>query len=397
MMITRTLVRLTFVLGLFFDPPSFAADITLHDNAEGSPAIPLIESAKKSLDVEAYQMDSPAVQSAILEAAKNGIKVRVLIEPTPVGTRCDIFSNSSTASDDPLLSFDDTCSALKVFKTRLEGFGGTFQAFSKTLCGVGSGSSNFAGCVQHGKMFIADREEAILSTGNFNSTSLCDLKEKPSRCNRDFTVAIKTPAVVRNLVSVFELDWIGIPYNLPESLPRDVFSTLTISPFSMAPITNFIRSAKVTVEIEEQYLNDPTMNAALVETAARGVDVKILVASYCAFGKPSASVIKRAKVNNGAFEGAGAEVMTFPSAIRINGKPGYLHSKAIVVDGNRAWVGSENGSTQSLTRNREFGIFFNDAVAVEKLRTSFLTDFRNPEAQTWQDSLECRNDVIDLD
>jgi phosphatidylserine/phosphatidylglycerophosphate/cardiolipin synthase-like enzyme len=41
----------------------------------------------------------------------------------------------------------------------------------------------------------------------------------------------------------------------------------------------------------------------------------------------------------------------------------YIHAKAIVVDGARAYVGSENLSTQSLDRNREVGILENGSIA----------------------------------
>lgn len=386
---------LRLLLGFLLSASCLATEVTLYDNAQdGSPVISLIQNAKKTIDIEVYEMENPGVHAALLAAAREGVQIRILVEPSPVGARCNIFANASTPNDDPIQ--DNACAEMKAFKLKLEDLGGKLQPFSKLLCGSGSGEA-FAGCFQHGKILIADGMTATLSTGNFNSTSFCDLGENPGRCNRDFTVSIRTAAVVDTLESVFNHDWIGVPYDLPRSLPRDSFSTITISPFSMSPLTTFIRSAKESLEIEEQYLNDPTMNAALIETANRGVDVKILVASYCAFGRPTASAIKRANTNNKAFEGAGAKVMTFPSAIRINGKPGYMHSKAIVVDGSRAWVGSVNGSTMSLTQNREYGVFIHDSVAVEKLRASFMKDFENPNAETWQDSLNCLNDITDLE
>lgn len=394
-------VRFFLLLSFLVPPLCYAADIALHDNAlDGSPLIPLISSARETLDIEIYQMENPGVQLALLTAAKRGVQVRILIEPTPVGTRCDIFSNATTTHDDPIYIYADACTALKTFKIQLENLGGDFKPFNKALCGNGSGSDEreavevTAGCFQHGKALISDGSVALLSTGNFNSTNLCDSDANPKRCNRDFTVSIRTTVIVNNLQTIFDLDWIGVPYSIPNSLPRDALATLTVSPFSMAPLTAFLQSAMKSVEIEEQYLNDPTVNSALIETALRGVDVKILVSSYCAFGKPSPSVIERANTNNTAFESAGAKVMTFPSSIKINGKPGYLHAKAIVVDGSRAWVGSVNGSTQSMTRNREYGIFINDPTVAKKLRASFLGDFTNSNAETWQDSLNCLNDII---
>lgn len=370
---------------------SASAEVVLYENArDGSPLIPLINSARETLDIEIYEMGDPAVQYALLHAASDGVRVRILVEPTPVGGLCEIFLNASATAD------SEDCRVLRNFKFQLERLGGKFFPFNKALCGLGSGGrfdDETGGCVQHGKIAIADRADAILSTGNFNSVDLCNLAANPRFCQRDYTVSVRTPFIVDDLQSVFDFDWIGIPYDLPHSLPRDAFNALSISPFSLPPLVEFILSARKSIEIQEQYLNDPTMNQALIDIAKKGkVAVKIMVSSFCAFGKPSAILVKRATDTYTNFEAAGAQVMTFPSAILIRGKPGYLHAKAIIVDGREAWVGSVNGSTQSLTRNREFGIFFSDPVAVRRLRASFAKDFADENAETWQESLDCLKD-----
>ena len=82
----------------------------------------------------------------------------------------------------------------------------------------------------------------------------------------------------------------------------------------------------------------------------------------------------------------------FTRRIVVGGRPGYLHAKAIIVDGKKAWVGSVNGSTAALTNNREFGIFVTEPALISKLSKSILSDFSDPRGESWVDSVECKYD-----
>ncbi|HEY4384645.1 MAG TPA: phospholipase D-like domain-containing protein [Ktedonobacteraceae bacterium] len=55
----------------------------------------------------------------------------------------------------------------------------------------------------------------------------------------------------------------------------------------------------------------------------------------------------------------------------------YMHAKIIVVDGQQAFVGSENISTASLNRNRELGIIVSDAAVLNTLQSTFQLDWSN--------------------
>src|SRR5258708_36941752 len=52
-----------------------------------------------------------------------------------------------------------------------------------------------------------------------------------------------------------------------------------------------------------------------------------------------------------------------------------MHAKIIVVDGKKAFVGSENISAQSLDQNRELGIIVSDANVLSRLQTTFQKDW----------------------
>ena len=55
-----------------------------------------------------------------------------------------------------------------------------------------------------------------------------------------------------------------------------------------------------------------------------------------------------------------------------------MHAKIIVVDGARAFLGSENLTANSLDNNRELGILLDDAGIVGQLASIAQKDFTNP-------------------
>lgn len=375
------------MLGLWFalisSTFSFSAQAAvdrLYDNAsDGSPAIGLIRSARQSLDLEIYTMKDQTVASEILAALKRGVRVRIIQAANPVMDNCPVFKPNvpGTTPD---------CLALRALVARVNQGGGKYIPFSYELCGT---PGSF--CYQHGKLIIQDKTTAMISTGNLDPSNLCDIPELPAHCNRDFSVVTTDKDVTVALNQIFEKDLVGQAYDLGSVLrgsPR-----LTASPLSLNPLVNFINSATKTIQIHNQYLYDSDLNNALMAAAKRGVKVFVMVASVSAFGKmnPTADLtkIQRWTTSFQAFDAAGVRSKIFDDHMTINGQPGYLHAKAILVDSARAWVGSVNGSIQSLTQNREYGLFSNDPTLVKHLGEIMYADFANRNAETWKQSLVC--------
>jgi cardiolipin synthase len=331
----------------------------LYENGvDPSLVIPFIQSAQKTLDIEIYTMEDLSVINAIKTAIGRGVKVQIVQTSNPVGDPCGVFDTNAAG---------DSCAPLRDFVSYVNSHGGKYVPFSFGLCGTPGKS-----CFQHGKMMIVDGKEALISTGNFDPTNLCDLS-----------------------ANVFQHDLSFEPYDLSSIIGSE--TRITASPLSMTPLMNFIDSAKKSIQLENQYLQDPTMNAHLIAAAHRGVKVFVMVASVTAFGRLSAtsdaSQISRWTSTYTAFDQAMINTKIFDNSMTINSQPGYLHAKVILVDGNRAWVGSVNGSTESLTENREFGIFSNDTAVVKKLAEVLYADFTNPNAETWKQSLNCVKDA----
>lgn len=351
------------------------ADDQFFENSTGSPFLKLLRSAKKTIDIETYTMNDPQADQEIRNALSRGVQVRIVEEPTPVGAACHPFGESTAAS-----SQTADCLRQQDLVNYVNQNGGRYVPFSKDLCG------KTKHCYQHGKIVIIDGNAALVSTGNFDVSNLCDHSAGPKVCDRDYTILSRDGSILRALQNVFENDLAGNSTDLGNLGTQD----LTVSPNSMQPLMDFIGSATTSLQIETQYLSDPTMNQAIMDAASRGVQVSVMVASACAFGKPSASEVKKWTAIYSAFDSAGVNSRVFDSKMQVGGVAGYLHAKAIIVDGKRAWIGSVNGSKTSLTDNREYGIFINNSSMISDLNGYVSADFTNSLAQSWQDSIACQ-------
>lgn len=373
-------------------PPSSEKDPLplegFYNNADGSPVLDLIRGARQSLEIEFYQMTDPDVIGAISDALKRGVRVRVVKEPAPVADSCKVFEPRNDSEES--LSGDASCAVQRQLRSEILAKGGAYVPFTKaTLC-----PNTSASCVQHGKLLIADGRAALISTGNFNSTNLCNLAHNPSRCNRDFTMIVRTPAVISLLTQVFESDLRQKSYDLAAMIDGSgAKDEVTISPLSLEPLVAFINSAKTRIQLNNQYIKEPTLHSALVAAAARGVKVEITLASLCSFGMPSDKDEALAVKLFEPFDAAGVSLRMMPASFKIRGKAAYMHAKSIIIDNTRAWVGSVNGSVSGTQNNREFGVFFSRPEWVAALSSVMDSDHGAPEMESWRESLVCMNDL----
>jgi phosphatidylserine/phosphatidylglycerophosphate/cardiolipin synthase-like enzyme len=353
------------------------------ENPDGTPPTTLIQSAHASIDIEIYTMADPQVQTALLQAMGRGVRVRVIQEPAPYDSPCHVFEAAATKDG-------SSCKSAKQFVLQVQSQGGQYVPFNKSLCGNNAAPN----CFEHGKIMLVDGTSALISTGNFDASNLCDTSVGVKKCDRDYTFVTTDPGTISTLEQIFETDLLGIPYDLPSILAQPAANALTVSPFSLTPLVNFINTATTSLQIEEQYLWQTQINQAIMSAAQRGVHVEIMVASACSYGRPNSSETSEFQRTFSAFDQAGVNSRMFTVNNRVNGMPGYLHAKAIVIDGVRAWVGSVNGSDTATSANREFGVFFTELPLVQQLSADLENDFQNSGSETWQDSLNCGEGIL---
>lgn len=353
-----------------------------YDNSKSTAVFDMIRGAKQTLDIEIYQMYDADVRLELRNALARGVRIRVVQEPEPLNDECLLFTDVQ-ASD------AKRCADLKRLRGEVISRGGAYVPFNKAaLC---ANASKY--CFQHGKLMIADAKALLVSTGNFNTSNLCNLKRNPTRCNRDYSMVIRDTETVRFLSAIFEQDLAAKPYDLESMVVNDPQTkVVTVSPFSREPLVNLIKAAKKSIRVENQYLQERTLNVALMDAARRGVNVEITLASACAFGKPGPGEAKSLTKRYSEFEAAGIRLRMLPSRFKINGRPGYLHAKAFVVDDELGWVGSVNGSITATSNNREFGVVFRQASWVKALTAVLDFDHRSTDTQSWKQSLNCVKD-----
>ncbi len=120
-----------------------------------------------------------------------------------------------------------------------------------------------------------------------------------------------------------------------------------------------VSAATRTLDIEAESFEDRMTAAAVIARARAGVAVRLVLPD----ATPSASSMQ--SIQN--VLAAGVRV------VRVRAP--YIHSKAVVVDGARAYVGSANLTYVSLTANRELGVVFDVPEEVRRVADVVARDF----------------------
>jgi len=189
----------------------------------------------------------------------------------------------------------------------------------------------------HGKMMIVDGK--FLHVYGFNFTGL-DIKS----C-RSFGVVTKNPKIVKEAMKLFEADFERQPY-----VPAN--DRLVVSPENARDrLCKFISAARRELLIYDPQVSDDAMLRVIAERIKAGVDVKII-------GKVEA------KWN-------------------IKGEPypgKRLHTRAMIRDGKRAFIGSQSLRRLELEKRREVGIIITDENVIADMQAIFERDWAQTES-----------------
>jgi phosphatidylserine/phosphatidylglycerophosphate/cardiolipin synthase-like enzyme len=199
---------------------------------------------------------------------------------------------------------------------------------------------------QHSKFFIVDDEVAVISTGNYSKTYSIERERNHVATDRD-------PADLADLRTMFDADWAGAGASLAMPCTR-----MLIAPINARErILALIASAEATLEIESMQFGDPAVRAAVKARALAGVSVRVMIAdaNWISANTYAAQYLTE----------IGVPVKWMP----------HVHTKVIVADGERAYLGSENLSTNSLDNNREVGLIVTDPSSIAPIATTFESDW----------------------
>jgi cardiolipin synthase A/B len=184
----------------------------------------------------------------------------------------------------------------------------------------------------HGKMMIVD---GTLHVYGFNYTKL-DIDH-----SRSFGVVTRNKRLVAEAVKLFEADNNRTVY-------EPGYRRLVVSPeTSRDALTTFMKRAKRQLLIYDEQVSDNLVQRVLLERAKAGVEIRII-------GKLEKKL-------------QGVKVRRLADL--------RLHVRAIVRDGQEAFVGSQSLRKLELDGRREVGVVVNDSRIAKKIASVFETDW----------------------
>jgi phosphatidylserine/phosphatidylglycerophosphate/cardiolipin synthase-like enzyme len=312
-------------------PPALGSDGTammLMPDSKAGPVVALIARAATSIDLEIYQLQSPAVVAALIAAKQRGVTVRVMLEPKTVGAQN--YKPVSAVLSRAGISVQTTPSAF-------------------------DSSHN----VDHAKFMILDGRELVFGSGNMVRSGLGG-NPAGEFDNRDFWVRDTRTASVRAAETLFTDDWNR------SSTTSENLSSLVVTPDNAdASVLSLIDRAKGRLYLYNQSLNDATILSHLADAKSRGVDVRVLLGMQPGFG--GAPPANQDAIDQLTADGIPAAYFTAH----------YLHGKVIVID-NAAFVGSQNFTSGGLAHNRELGEILTSSTIVSALAQAFEADQAKP-------------------
>lgn len=206
----------------------------------------------------------------------------------------------------------------------------------------------------HAKYLVVDRAIAVVMSMNFNVDAM-------SR-ERNYGFIDRDPDDVADLVAIFEMDWATGGGEPPK--PADLACTrLIVSPNNARQrILEHVNSAKSKLDIAAMYVSETTVRTAIIQAASRGVAVRVVMQSST---DESGGIAALRAANIPVHDADDAQF--------------FLHAKLMIADGV-AFVGSENFSATSLTKNREVGALIFEPAQVATIQQQFDRDFADTPA-----------------
>jgi len=293
-----------------------------------------IGAARRSIDMEMYELKDPVAEQDLAAAARRGVTVRVLLDRDYSGADVNAPAHAY-----------------------LEAHGVQVRWAQ-------------AHYIFHIKATSFDDRSADVSTANLTAEYYSS--------TRDAEVIDTDPAQVKAIEQTFANDWAAAPDDTPREqtvqAPGLVWSPNTGSDSAETAMVAQINSAKHAVEFESEELSDAPVYDALAAAARRGVRCRIVMTDSGDWDEAFAAVTK-----------AGCLVHVFPDSSSAL----YIHEKLVLDDPGTATqsleIGSQNASWESLHENRELGLLIHaangGAAVIASVNGTFQQDFGN--ASSW--------------
>ena len=301
------------------EPPPSTPGVTIQvqPSDNGLALVNAIKGAKKSVHMEMYLLSSDEIVDALIDLKNAGKDVKVILNKTFPPNGGDNTSVYNT---------------LKNYNVNVVWAPPGYQ-------------------YTHAKTILIDGTKLVVMTMNLTYTS--------AQTNREYIATDTDPADVADAEKIFDADYKNQSLTLPNTklvLSPDSASTVN----AQTRLVNLVASAKKSVDVEVQSLSDDKLVDAIIKAKKAGITTRV--------------VLDGDTLGGSAQEQAVADLKAGGVAVKLVSTPD-IHAKAIVVDGARAYVGSQNFTSTALFANREVGIITDTAAEVAKVTKAISDDF----------------------
>jgi phosphatidylserine/phosphatidylglycerophosphate/cardiolipin synthase-like enzyme len=283
------------------------------------PVHEFINSAQNSLLIKQFTFTEPSLIAAVIDRKNAGVDVRVMLNAKRSG--------GDRANDD------------------------TFEQLQRAGIAVKWSSPKFY--VTHEKSIVVDEKAALVATFN--------LMEKYFSLTRDYGIITDNPYHVAQIVEVFNADWDERDWNC--SAYEGLLWSNSNSRYHMA---QFIDTATERLDVQHPKYVDAVILERLAAAADRGVKVHVLCGG-------------RHGISEWDMLDTFASLRTLKRfGVKVHKQKNLrVHAKLIVVDDQRALVGSMNIDRSAFDLRRELGIMTDDPVIVGRLKDVFNSDWES--------------------
>jgi phosphatidylserine/phosphatidylglycerophosphate/cardiolipin synthase-like enzyme len=281
------------------------------------PVREFIESAQSSLLVKQFTFTEESLIQAVIGRREAGVDVRVMLNAARSG--------GDRANDE------------------------TYERFSSAGIDVQWANPKFY--VTHEKSIVVDGQAALVATFN-----LC---EKYFTLTRDYGVITHDPHHVAQIIEVFDADW-----SHGDWVPSVYEGLLWSNSNSRLHMAQFIDTATRRLDVQHPKYVDAVILDHLAAAADRGVKVHVLCGG-------------RHGISEWDILDTFASLRTLRRfGVKVHKQKNLrVHAKLLIVDEERALVGSMNIDRSAFDLRRELGITTTDSAVVARLKAVFDADW----------------------
>jgi phosphatidylserine/phosphatidylglycerophosphate/cardiolipin synthase-like enzyme len=295
----------------------FTPRLIVEPDDGSEPVREFIDSAETSLRIKQFTFTDESLIRAVVDRKNAGVDVRVMLNQQRSG--------GDRANDE------------------------TYETFK--AAGIDVQWSNPKFYVTHEKSIVADEKAALVATFN-----LCT---KYFTLTRDYGIVTHDPYHVAQIVEVFDADWEHRDWTC--TAYEGLLWSNTNSRYHMA---QFIDLAQHRLDIQHPKYVDAVILDRVVAAADRGVKVHVLCGG-------------RHGISDWDVLDTFSSLRTLQRfGVKVHKQKNFrVHAKLLIVDNERALVGSMNIDRSAFDLRRELGITITDPAVVGRLKQVFEYDW----------------------